>query len=57
MTFSKPVFTTREIAAMLSVTPSTVDKWRQEGRLQAVKLSGSKTVRITPDSLEKFLNQ
>ncbi|MDD3394521.1 MAG: helix-turn-helix domain-containing protein [Anaerotignum sp.] len=48
-------YTASEIAEILKVTKGTVSEWLREGRMGAVKIGGTKTIRVSEDDLNKFL--
>ena len=43
-----------EVAERYDVSVETVWRWVRTGRLQAVKLPGTRLYRIMPESLEEF---
>jgi excisionase family DNA binding protein len=47
-------YTTGQIAKRLSVSPTTVSKWIDSGRLIGIRLPGSKDRRVHPKALEEF---
>lgn len=49
-------YTTFEVADILKVTERTIRKWINEGKLEAARLGGTKTVRVSGDDLNRFLN-
>lgn len=55
MTLTKPIYTTRELAELFSVQPLTIDTWRKQGKITALKLGGTKTVRFTADAVHQFI--
>lgn len=52
----EPLLTKREAAKLLSVTERTLDNYRSEGRLRAVKL-GKGAVRFDPQDLRTFIDR
>jgi excisionase family DNA binding protein len=50
------VYTTTEIASILSVTPNTVRRWIKEKRLSAVKLF-NRQLRIEESELKRFIKE
>lgn len=48
-------YTTFEVAEILKVSESTVSEWIRKGRIGAVKIGGTKTIRVSEDDLKKFL--
>lgn len=50
------VYTTTEIALILSVTPNTVRRWIKEKRLSAVKLF-NRQLRIEESELKRFIKE
>lgn len=49
------IFTTGQIAKMLSVAPRTVSKWFDSGRLRGYRIPGSQDRRIPEPQLVRFL--
>lgn len=49
------IFTTGQIAKMLSVAPRTVSKWFDSGRLRGYRIPGSQDRRIPESLLVKFI--
>jgi excisionase family DNA binding protein len=50
-------YTTVEVAEILKVAESTVSSWVKSGKLKAVKLGGTKTVRISEQALNDLLKE
>lgn len=48
-------YTVSEIADVFKVTEGTVSEWARKGRIGAIKVGGTKTVRVSEDDLNKFL--
>jgi len=48
-------YTVSEIAQILKVTEGTVSEWVRKGRIGAIKVGGTKTIRVGEDDLNKFL--
>jgi len=54
---SKPVLTTGEVARICRVTPRTVSKWFDSGRLGGYRIPGSRDRRIPVDELVAFMRR
>ena len=54
---SKPVLTTGEVARICRVTPRTVSKWFDSGRLGGYRIPGSRDRRIPVDQLVAFMRR
>ena len=50
-------YTTFEVAEILRVSEGTIREWVNKGKLNAVRLGGTKTIRISEEDLERFLSQ
>lgn len=48
-------YTVSEIGDMFKVSRDTVSEWIRKGKIGAVKIGGTKTVRISESDLNKFL--
>jgi excisionase family DNA binding protein len=53
----KRVFTTGQVAQICRVSPPTVAKWFDSGRLQGYRIPGSRDRRILRESLIRFLKE
>lgn len=53
----KNIFTTGEVARLLSVAPRTVSKWFDSGKLKGYRLPGSQDRRIPREHLVTFLKE
>ena len=51
------IFTTGQIAKLLNVSPRTVGKWFDSGRLRGYRIPGSQDRRIPRDYLIKFMQE
>lgn len=51
------VYTTSEVAAICNVSPRTVSKWFDSGRLKGYRIPGSQDRRIPRSYLLKFLQE
>ena len=47
-------YTTFEVAVVLKVSEGTVRDWIRKGKLGAIKIGGTKTVRISDEDLRRF---
>lgn len=47
----------KEAAELLSVSPATLRKWDNEGKLSAIKISERGDRRYRKEDLEKFVNE
>jgi hypothetical protein len=41
MTLTKPIYTTRELAELVQHKPLTIDTWRKQRKIAALKLGGN----------------
>ncbi len=55
MASKKKAFTTGQVADICSVSPQTVIKWFDSGKLKGYKLPGSKDRRIPVENLLQFM--
>jgi excisionase family DNA binding protein len=55
VTRERPYYSIAEAARVLNVSRSTVWRWIAAGRLKAIRL-GPKTIRITPDDLQRLMH-
>lgn len=53
----KKVFTTGDVAKICKVTPRTVSKWFDSGRLRGYRIPGSQDRRIPREYLIRFLKE
>ena len=51
------LYTVREAAEILRVTPYSVQRYVREGKLKALKPGGGRVLRITQEELDRFLRQ
>lgn len=51
------VFTTGQVARMTKVSPQTVCRWFDSGRLKGYRIPGSRDRRIPKENLERFLKE
>ena len=52
------LYTVNEVADHLKTTPETVRRWLRSGRLQGIRLGGTKLgYRVSASALERFLDQ
>ena len=50
------LFTVQQVAGLLKVTPATVYRWLDSGKLPKVRFS-HRAVRIRPKDLERFIKE
>lgn len=55
MTITSPWLTREEAAAYLKVNERTLDRYRQDGHVQAHKLAGTQSIRYRRDDLDAML--
>ena len=54
---AQQVFTTGQVAKICKVTPRTVSKWFDSGRLRGYRIPGSQDRRIPREALIHFLGE
>lgn len=55
---SETLLTVTDVAAQLKVPEQAVRRWLREGRLEGIRLGGTKAGwRIEPEAVERFLDQ
>ena len=54
MTITKELFTRKDVAELCQVSPMTVIRWEQSGKLSAIRL-GAGSVRYKRADVENFL--
>ena len=47
---------TRQVASLLGLSPGTVQKWRQKGKLPYYKIAGS-IIRYDRDDIERLVSE
>lgn len=50
-------YRTKEVADILQVVEPTVRKWIKNNKLKATKLAGNKTIRISREALNEFIER
>jgi excisionase family DNA binding protein len=50
-------YTISEVAEILKVTQGTVSEWVRKGKIGAIKVGGTKTVRISEEDLKRFCDE
>ncbi|MGE4213178.1 MAG: helix-turn-helix domain-containing protein [Anaerotignaceae bacterium] len=50
-------YTVAEVASILKVAECTVSDWVRKGKLGAIKIGGTKTVRISDEDLKQFCEE
>ncbi|WP_317853806.1 helix-turn-helix domain-containing protein [Chakrabartyella piscis] len=48
-------YTTFEVADILKVSEGTIREWIRKGKLGATRLGGTKTVRVSEQDINRFL--